>query len=343
MVHADFKSPFPEVLAAWVQDARRRTLVLVADLSDQQLLGPRLPTVNPPLWELGHVAWFQEKWVLRHANGRPPSSSDADALYDSAAVVHDIRWDQPLPCREQTFRYLADVEEQVLGRLANGPGADELYFTLLSVFHEDMHAEAFTCTCQTLGYPAPHLPDRPEAEPAEGNTPLGGDVPVAGGAFRLGAEPDGSFVFDNEKWAHPVELRPFAIARAPVTQAEFVAFVEDGGYQRRVLWGQEGWSWRENVGAGTAGLLAAPGGRLAAAGLRPMGPAGPPPPGDPCQLARGGGLLSLGGPAPAHRGRVGGRGVRIGGRRARNASTRGETTAARRRTGPTWTGGPSAV
>src|SRR5262245_1603889 len=162
MAHADFPPPTPDVLAAWVQDARRRTLVLVADLTDQQLLGPRLPTVNPPLWEVGHVAWFQEKWLLRHANGRPPRRADADALYDSAAVAHDTRWDLPLPSREETLRYLADVEEQVLGRLAEGPRPDEIYFTLLSVFHEDMHAEALTYTRQTLAYPAPHGPDRPE-------------------------------------------------------------------------------------------------------------------------------------------------------------------------------------
>jgi gamma-glutamyl hercynylcysteine S-oxide synthase len=249
MAHADFPAPTPDALAAWVRDARRRTLALVADLTDQQLLGPRLPTVNPPLWEVGHLAWFQEKWVLRHANSRPPLRADADALYDSAAVAHDTRWDLPLPSREQTLRYLADVEEQVLGRLSEGPRADEVYFTLLSIFHEDMHAEAFTYTRQTLAYSAPHWPDGSEGGPTEGEAPWGGDVPVAGGTFRLGAEPGGSFVFDNEKWAHPVELRPFAIARAPVTQAEFAAFVEDGGYRRRDLWGQEGWSWRERAGA----------------------------------------------------------------------------------------------
>jgi iron(II)-dependent oxidoreductase len=249
MAHADFTAPTPDTLAAWVQDARRRTLALVADLTDPQLLGPRLSIVNPPLWEIGHLAWFQEKWVLRHANGRAPLRADADALYDSAAVAHDTRWDLPLPSREQTLRYLASVEEQVLGRLAQGPRADEVYFTLLSVFHEDMHAEALTYTRQTHAYPAPHGPGRQEGGPAAAEAPWGGDVTLAGGTFRLGAELGGYFVFDNEKWAHLVELRPFAIARAPVTQAEFAAFVEDDGYRRRPLWGPEGWAWRERAGA----------------------------------------------------------------------------------------------
>jgi iron(II)-dependent oxidoreductase len=222
---------------------------LIADLSDEQLLGPRLSIVNPLLWEIGHVAWFQEKWVLRHANGRPPLRPDADALYDSAAVAHDTRWDLPLPPRAETLRYLAGVEEQVLGRLAAGPSAGEVYFTLLSVFHEDMHAEAFTYTRQTLAYPAPDLPAGPAAGTAGGDAAWPGDVSVPGGTFRLGAEPGAGFVFDNEKWAHPVELRPVAIARAPVTQAEFADFVDDGGYRRQDLWGTEGWAWRQEAGA----------------------------------------------------------------------------------------------
>jgi iron(II)-dependent oxidoreductase len=241
--------PTPEVLAAWVRDARRRTLELIADLDDGQLLGPQLATVNPPLWEVGHVAWFQERWVLRHAAGRPPLRPHADALYDSAAVAHDSRWGLPLPPRDQTLGYLAQVEEQVLDRLARGPRPDEVYFTLLAVFHEDMHAEAFTYTRQSLGYPAPRLSGCVASPAGRGDAPWDGDAAVAGGTFPLGAEPDEPFVFDNEKWAHPVALRPFAIARAPVTQAEFAAFVEDEGYRRRDLWGAAGWAWRGRAAA----------------------------------------------------------------------------------------------
>jgi iron(II)-dependent oxidoreductase len=241
--------PTPAVLAAWVSDARCRTLELIADLDDQQLLGPPLPTLNPLLWEIGHVGWFAEKWVLRHANGRPPLQPDADVLYDSAAIAHDTRWDLPLPPRDETLCYLARVEALVLERLAAGPRPDELYFTMLSVFHEDMHTEAFTYARQTLAYPAPRLTGSARAPRAEEEAPWTGDAAIAGGRFLLGAEPEEPFVFDNEKWAHPVELAAFAIARAPVTQAEFTAFVEDGGYRRRELWTPAGWAWREQAGA----------------------------------------------------------------------------------------------
>ena len=239
--------PSPDVLSAWVRDARRRTLELIADLDDARLLGPPLPTVNPLLWEIGHVAWFQERWVPRRADGRPSLRPDADALYDSAAVAHDTRWDLTLPSREETLRYMAGVEEQVLERLAHRPHPDDVYFAQLTVFHEDMHTEAFTYTRQTLGYRAPRLSGIGDAWPAAEGAPWDGDATMAGGVFPLGAEPGASFVFDNEKWAHPVPLRPFAIARAPVTQAEFAAFVEDGGYRRRELWAAEGWAWRERT------------------------------------------------------------------------------------------------
>src|SRR5262245_8487901 len=237
----------PDLLAGWLDDARRRTLDLVADLTDEQLIGPRLDTVNPLLWELGHLAWFTEKWVLRRA-GQGPLRPDADALYDSSAVAHATRWDLPLPSREDTLAYLEGVARRVRDRLDRPPRREEGYFVLLSIFHEDMHGEAFAYTRQTLGYPAPRL-----GVPAAGETSPGGgcpgDVSVPGGRFLLGSLPGEPFVFDNEKWAHPVEVRSFSMARAPVTQAEFAAFVEDGGYRRRELWGEAGWAWREAAGA----------------------------------------------------------------------------------------------
>src|SRR5438128_1615061 len=95
----------PGTLAGWVLDAGRRTLDLVADLTDDQLLGPREATINPPLWELGHLAWFTEKWVLRDGGKRPSIRPDADALYDSAAIAHAVRWDLPFPSRAATLDY----------------------------------------------------------------------------------------------------------------------------------------------------------------------------------------------------------------------------------------------
>jgi iron(II)-dependent oxidoreductase len=250
-MHVDASKFSADLLAAWVRDARRRSLELVADLNDAQLMGPRLAIVNPLLWEIGHLAWFQEKWVLRHHGGKPSLRDDGDALYDSSAVPHDTRWDLPLPTREETLAYMQGVQDRVIARLQQSLTPELVYFVLLTVFHEDMHGEAFMYTRQTLGYPAPRLESlRGASRPqVNGGGLLAGDVKIAGGTFQLGAKRDEPFVFDNEKWAHPVAVRPFAIARAAVTQAEFAKFVDDGGYQRQALWSDPGWQWKQSTNA----------------------------------------------------------------------------------------------
>ncbi len=240
-------SSAPEI-AATLEEVRARTVGLIADLDDDQLMGPRLAIVNPLLWEIGHVAWFQEKWTLRHLRGCAPLFDRADELYDSMAIAHDTRWDLELPGREETLGYMRRVLERVIERLEGRRdlAEEEVYFHLLPLFHEDMHAEAFAYTRQTHGYPAPAIyGPRTEPEAMDGAT---GDAEVSGGTYPLGAERDAPFAFDNEKWAHPVEVRPFRIARTAVTQREFGDFVLDDGYARRELWSGAGWAWRQASG-----------------------------------------------------------------------------------------------
>ena len=94
-----------------LKDSRRRTLELVSDLSDEQLRVPLLPIINPIVWEMGHVGWFQERWALRHVRGDAPLLEYADSLWDSSAVAHDTRWDLPLPSRAGTLGYVLKNEE----------------------------------------------------------------------------------------------------------------------------------------------------------------------------------------------------------------------------------------
>ncbi|MDP4021342.1 selenoneine synthase SenA [Methylobacterium sp. NEAU 140] len=246
-MRAAVATPFPVAspvtaadLVAALRDARARTLALLDGLDDAQLMGPRLDIVNPLLWEIGHLAWFHEHFVLRGLDGRDSLMAGSDALYDSAAVPHATRWDLPLPPLPETLTYMERVQSALAARLdGRAPDAREVYLYRLVAFHEDMHAEAFTYARQTLGYPAPAF-----GEAAAGAAgPWPGDATVGGGVLRLGSEPGDGFVFDNEKWAHPVELAPFRIARAPVTNAEYAAFVDDGGYRRADLWDAEGRDW----------------------------------------------------------------------------------------------------
>jgi gamma-glutamyl hercynylcysteine S-oxide synthase len=226
---------------------RKRTERIAAAFRRERLLGPRLAIVNPPLWELGHLGWFQERWCLRHQGEKPLKESvlpGADGLYDSSAIPHDIRWDLPLPALEATQRYLANVLELVLDRLEREPENESLrYFVRLATYHEDMHGEAFHYTCQTLGYADPCEEGTAQEELHDGND--GEDLHFKRQTFLLGAVAGkDEFVFDNEKWAHEVEVGPFAIDSQPVSNAQYLRYVEQGGRPPRYWMNVDG-AWSE--------------------------------------------------------------------------------------------------
>lgn len=244
-------------------ETRARTLELVDDLTEAQLVGPRLQIVNPLRWEIAHIAWFQECWVLRHLGSHPPILKQGDKLYDSARVAHDTRWDLPLLERGETLAYMQQVLERVIahagdkrGGLTDAEGYDQEYFLNLVLLHEQMHDEAITYTRQTLGYPAPEIAPvnnvrfaEQDATLAQDHNDLTSDAQIPGGKFILGSAPEPSFVFDNEQLAHEVEIAPFAISKTAVTSGEFKHFVEDNGYRRSELWTREGWRWRSEADA----------------------------------------------------------------------------------------------
>src|SRR6266545_4261253 len=260
----------PQLIEA-LKETRARTLELVDDLNETQLIGPRLQIVNPLRWEIGHVAWFQEFWVLRHLGNQPPIFEHGDELYDSAQVAHDTRWDLPLLERDETLVYMRQVLQRVIEQascgsrgLTDAQGYDRDYFLNLVLLHEQMHDEAITYTRQTLSYPAPvigiaakqadYVGPANEARSPETNAPitqtdLSDDAEIPGGNFTLGSIGEQGFVFDNEQLAHEVEIARFAISKTAVTNAEFTHFVEDSGYGRSEFWTVEGWRWRTSVSA----------------------------------------------------------------------------------------------
>jgi len=229
-------------LRDWLGEACGLSRVLTQFLGNESLAVPILQIVNPPLWELGHIAWFQEFWLHRGGDFDAPSMlRHADRWYDSARVAHDTRWSLDLPDWQATRAYFEAVLERSLSLLDCDPLTDaRAYFAQLAIFHQDMHNEAFCYMWQTLGYPMPVAWPEPGAS-------ISADIEIPAGTIALGARPGSGFVFDNEKWAHELRLPAFGIARRAVSNAEYRSFVDGGGYARRELWSDAGWAMRERL------------------------------------------------------------------------------------------------
>ncbi len=124
-----------------LREARQIELALFTDLGDDQLRGPKAHSLEPPIWEVGHVGWFQEYWLLRHLDGAKPILENGDSIYDSVNVSYRLRWDHNFPSREETLSYLRTVLDRCVRRLeGREPSEEEVYFYRHIAQHESMHS-----------------------------------------------------------------------------------------------------------------------------------------------------------------------------------------------------------
>ncbi len=208
----------------------------IASLSDAQLTPPVIATISPPLWEAAHVAWFAEWWCVRGgynvANGETRADrdsvwTDCDGFLNSNLIAQHARWHLPQLTRAATLDYLDRSLALTLAALERADETDDgLYPFRLAMFHEAMHLEALAWAAQTLGWARPAwvrpLPDmhRP------------GEMVVTAAREWIGHHGDG-FSFDNERDGHAVSSADFAIDHTPVSNAQFLQFVESGEYLAR--------------------------------------------------------------------------------------------------------------
>ncbi len=226
---------------------RARTLELVAGLDEAALSSCAAPFLSPLLWDLGHIARFEERWLVEALGGPALERPFRHELYDPFVHPRSGRGALALPSLSDTHAYATAVRDAALERLdaaADAPEAQEIRATRYArmvLQHEAQHQETMLQSL-ALAHAAPWEDETP--------TELARDVDdaeqcdVGAGLVVIGTDSmDGSY--DNERPAFTLELPAFRIDRYPVSNRRFLAFVEDDGYAREELWDPEGWRWRE--------------------------------------------------------------------------------------------------
>jgi len=219
-----------------LHEVRERTLALVAPFSAAEMERVQHPLMSPLDWDLGHIAAYEDLWIVHRHGGEPLLRGDLADLYDAFETPRAVRGEIPFLRGQDVLDYVAAVRRRALAVLERvGPGDGTLFEMVLR--HEAQHNETMRQT-MFLGGLAGGRPPRATMAAADGW------IDVPGGPFEMGAA-DGGFAFDNERPRHAVDVSAYRIARRPVTNATWLRFVEGGGYERREWWSAEGWSWKE--------------------------------------------------------------------------------------------------
>jgi gamma-glutamyl hercynylcysteine S-oxide synthase len=233
-----------ELLARELAKARERTLRLV-DFDDAELFRQYDPLMSPLVWDLAHIGWQEELWLLRGNDPRRPGMLEPqlERCYDAFLNPRASRVALPLLSPNDARSYVATVRNKALDSLDAMPeDGDEFNFGLV-VSHENQHDETMLQALNLRSGPA--LLDPVVPLPAGRPGVAGTSVLVAGGPFVLGVDAvDEPYSLDNERSAHVVDVADFRIGRVPVTNAEWRAFIDDGGYRESRWWSERGWAHR---------------------------------------------------------------------------------------------------
>lgn len=236
-------------LAGRLEATRRRTLELFAPLPHEHLVAQPAPILSPPLWDLGHVAAYEELWLCRRIGGADALHPELDDVYDAFETPRSRRGDAPILDHRAALGFLDAVRAGALAVLercdldGDDPLTTDGFAFDMVAQHEAQHAETVLQALQTLPAGAYVPPARRRPATAPPGADPGGWVEVPGGEFTMGA-PDGGFAYDCERPRHARRVDAVLMGRDPVTNAAHLAFMSDGGYSRPELWTEEGWAWR---------------------------------------------------------------------------------------------------
>jgi gamma-glutamyl hercynylcysteine S-oxide synthase len=243
MVESAFKTIAPERGAqdflADLVEVRARTHRLTAHLSAEDLERVHCSIMSPLVWDLAHIAAYEDLWLAHRHAQEPLLRPDLAAVYDAFETPRAARGEVELLDASAALNYMAQVRERVAALIVeHGIGDGTLHEMVLR--HELQHTETMMQTMSLAGLLPPSQPKAPALQPHE----VAGEEWIAVQATRaeIGAGTDG-FAYDNERKRHTVQLAGFAIARCPVSNAQWREFREQGGYQRPQWWSQAGWEW----------------------------------------------------------------------------------------------------
>jgi gamma-glutamyl hercynylcysteine S-oxide synthase len=240
-----------ETIASLLLSARERTRGLTDCVDDDDLVRQHSPLMSPLVWDLAHVANQEELWLLRDVGGRDPMRPEIDPLYDAFEHPRAQRPTLPLLPPAEARAYAGEVRGRVLDLVERATFTGERLVAGGFVFgmiaqHEQQHDETMLATHQ-LRRGAPVLSAPPPGPAPPDALALPREVLVPGGQFTMGtsAEP---WALDNERPAHLVDVAPFYLDTAPVTNAEYAGFIADGGYDQMRWWSEAGWEHRRRAG-----------------------------------------------------------------------------------------------
>jgi gamma-glutamyl hercynylcysteine S-oxide synthase len=240
----------PRLIADQLLEARARTLLLLAPLTDEELRAQHDPLMSPILWDLGHIAYFEELWLTRNLQG-PIEFVEMPGLFNPFEHPRSERGALALPGLAHCREIMDEIRGRVLGRLAitdfgsANPLLRDGYVYQMVLQHEYQHNETILQTLQ-LKQGRPYSPALRYDIPVDGQEPGSPAMTrFPGGPVEIGTD-DRASAYDNERGRHSVRLAPFWIDVHPVTNREFEGFVEAGGYSNREYWSDAGWDWLQS-------------------------------------------------------------------------------------------------